>query len=120
MKHIKLFEQFSKINEEQKCSEELYDAMMNAWEKFDAQFDDWAFDERDSAEFFETYVEDELKRKLTAKEKQTDEFKEALEQADELINAAESVGYEQRKGDRVSVAKAEEKYWSLKGSSLAI
>jgi hypothetical protein len=126
MKHIRLFKSFQELYEAAglinpvnptNTEDELLDAIEKAWEKYDAQFDNWAFDERDYAEDVDFYIEKALKRKLTPADKKTEIYKDVQEQADELADAAAAIGYQGRIGTKVSQAEAEEKYQSLKGSS---
>jgi len=106
MENLLSFEDF--VNESKELLE--FTTLQNAIEKFKEQFDDWAFDERDSGDDLEYYVEKELGRKMNAVEKKDSEYKKAVKQCNKISDAASYIGYQNRIGDKVDQAKAEKEF----------
>ena len=89
-------------------------ALQRAEQQFKAQFDHWAFDERDSSRDLQFFLERDLGRKLSSPELKDQEFLDAEARSEELEAAAYDIGFQRRVGTGVSVAIAEEKFQRLK------
>jgi hypothetical protein len=82
--------------------EKFYNTLLEAFQNFVNQFDNWVFDERDSAQSLETYINELLGREMTSEEMTSVLFKTADKQANEVLSNAEGVGYCHRLADQMN------------------
>ena len=106
MKYLKIYKLYENL--------EFLDAIPQAIILFKKQFDTWSFDEHDDARPLQTFVEELIHRKMKDDEWNDIDFIDANKECDELMNSAEELSYQYRKGDRDGIAKAEDEYHRLK------
>ena len=90
-----------------------YEVLQIAYENYKGQFGQWHFDERDSADSLQSFVEKLLEKPMTKEELADKVYLKANKLADELGDAASHIGYAHRTAGQMNPKaweKAEKAY----------